>query len=92
MHFAIAVPHPLAHLTRILAAVERGASGVDPLPLDQPEPLEASQRSRSARRSDGARHTEPDPSRVECQSQGHDLSFMSLSTSRGCVPGGPRQT
>jgi len=82
VRFAIPVPHPLAQLTRILAAVERGRIGVDPLPLDQPEPLEV---------CDSGRLDDPlglvvlslTRREVEGQTQGNDLSFMSLTSAAG---------
>jgi len=86
VRFAISVPHPLAQLTRILAAVERGRSGVNPLPLDQPEPLEEA--------SDAGRLDDPmglavlslTRGNVEGRTQGHDLSFMSLSRPANDLP------
>jgi len=36
MHFTITVPNPLARLTGILVALERGRGSGDPRPLDRP--------------------------------------------------------
>jgi hypothetical protein len=90
MHFSIPVPHPLARLTRVIAALEQGRNGGDPQQaFDQNTLLVPHDNSRRADPSDYSHDLEslslsradPAPAR-RCD----DLEFLSLSKVEGTGP------